>query len=199
MRVSIDAQKRGTMRITSIKTIFSSFAVAGLLLAIGSPMLTAQSLDSEEISKLLSTARTHAVLAEDDAATLESFTKSKLAWRTHAIKLEAMKEHVNDLGRVTKQMADLRSQGSPWQQEAIDQTTPLLRNMANHLTATINHLNDNQARVHMPPYIEYARTNRELAARTAEVIKDFVEYDEAKATADSLEHSLELPTPDAGH
>ena len=102
-------------------------------------MMTAQSLDSAEISKLLSTARTHAVLAEDDAAALESCTRTTHAGRTHATKLNAMKVHIHDLGKISKQLNDVRSQGSPWQQQANDQTTPLLRDMADKLTVAQPH------------------------------------------------------------
>lgn len=64
--------------------------------------------------------------------------------------------------------------------------------MANHLTATINHLKDHQSQIHMQPYRDYARANHDLASTTAAVIKDFVEYDKAKSTTEALEQKLEL-------
>ena len=52
-----------------------------------------------------------------------------------------MRLHINDLGKVAKELEDARPEGSPWQQVAIDRIDPLLREMADQLTSTINHLN----------------------------------------------------------
>jgi hypothetical protein len=187
--------KGGIMKSRWMFRISGGLATLALLLAIGSPFMAAQTTDSAAISKLLSEAKSDAVLAEDHAATLESYTHSQLAWQTHASALESMKEHVNNLGKVVKQLNDLRAEGSPWQQEAIDRINPLLRNMADQLTATINHLNDNKGRIQMQAYRDYTHANYDLAARTATVISDFMEYGKAKATAESLEQKLELPAP----
>jgi hypothetical protein len=40
--------------------------------------------------------------------------------------------------------------------------------------------------------LDYTRTNYELAKRTADLIRDFVDYDEARSAAESLEEKLEL-------
>jgi light-regulated signal transduction histidine kinase (bacteriophytochrome) len=114
-------------------------------------------------------------------------------WKLHAEQLNRIKEHVNELGQLNKQLSDSRSEGSPWQQMAIDQVDVRLREMADLLTATIEHLNDNQSRVHMQAYRDYVKTNCELTSRIAKMIDDFVDYDEAKSRAESLEQKLELP------
>jgi hypothetical protein len=186
------------MKLRSIFRISGGLAVFALLLAMNAPFATAQASDSEQISGLLSEAQHHAMLVDDDASALQSFTRSKLSWQTHGKQLESMKAHVNDLGKVIKQLNDLRSEGSPWQQQAIDQINPLLQDMADHLTATINHLNENQNRVNMPAYQDYARGNYELANKTVQAINDFVDYDKAKSQSQALEQKLELPTANEG-
>ena len=65
--------------------------------------------------------------------------------------------------------------------------------MADLLTLTINHLNDNPSQVHMQAYRDYVKANCELTSGIAEMIDDFVNYDEAKSKAESLEQKLELP------
>ena len=102
-----------------------------------------------------------------------------------------MKKHVNELGKVAGEMNDLKAEGSPWQQDAIQQVTPLLEEMASNLTRAIEHLNANQSQVHMQTFRDYARTNYELAKRTADLIRDYVDYDEARSAAESLEQKLE--------
>jgi DNA repair ATPase RecN len=186
------------MKSQSIFRVSGGLAAFALLLAMASPFAATQTADSEQISKLLSEAKSHAVLADDDAATLESFTNSQFSWKTHAATLVAMKGHINELGKVSKQLNDLRDQASPWQHLAINQIDPLLRDMATQLTATINHLNDNPSRIHLQPYRNYAHANHDLASRTAEVISDLVEYDKAKSKTESLEQNLELPAANKG-
>ena len=175
---------------------FGTLAVLATMFTIGSRMMPAQSPDSEEISNLLAQAKSHAVQAEDDAATLDSYARSKLSWKSHAAKLDEMKNHVNALGKVSKELVDQRAIGSPWQQKAVDQIDPLLREMAVLLTATINHLKENPSQVHLPKYREYAHANYEVANKIAGMIRDFVEYDEVQSRVDALEAKLGLPTPD---
>ena len=169
-------------------------AAAALLFALSVQTMSAQASDSEEISKLLTDAKSHAVLAEDDAAMLESFTRSQRPWQLHSKKLDDIRDHVNALGKVSKQLADLRSEGSSWQQAAIDQIDPLLREMAGQLSMTIKHLRENQSRVHMQAYRDYAHESYELAVKTAGMIQSFVEYDKAKSKAEALEAKLNLQT-----
>lgn len=175
-----------------LRTAGGFAATFALLLLIASPVMKAQTADSEEISKLLTDAEDHATLAAYDAEMLDSYTRSSMSWKSHHLKLAEIAEHVNELGKVNKQLSDLSSQGSPWQQKAIGQIDLLLRDMAGQLTATIDHLKNNQSRVHMQPYREYAHASYERANETAHVISDFVEYDKATAKADALEQKLEL-------
>ena len=182
------------MKLRTILYRFGSLAALALIFAVGPKMIPAQSEDSEEISRLLSLAKSNVALLEEDASLLDLYTRSKLSWESHSIKVGEIKEHVNALGKVNKQLADQRVHGSPWQQKAIEQIDPLLRELARTVTATIKHLNDNPSRVHMPSYREYARANYEVAGKTAGIIRDFVNYDEAKARAESLEAKLELIT-----
>lgn len=181
-----------------LRTTGGFVAALAVLLVLASPFVRAQSTDSAEISRLLKVAEVHATLAADDAATLESYSLSSVPWQSHGQKLGEMTEHVNALGRASKELNDLSPQGSPWQQKAISQIDSLLRDMAAQLTATIDHLNQNQSRVHMPQFQNYVRANHELASRTAQMISDFVDYDQATSKADALEQKLELSKADTG-
>ena len=165
-----------------------------LVLFAGIQRASAATPDSPQVTQLLNDAKRHAVLAEDDAASLEAFTRSRVSWKLHVYELDSMKQHVNEIGKIVADLQNLEPQASDWQKQAIAQVNPLLKDMAAHLTKTIQHLNENQSKIHMMPYIEYTRTNYELAKRTAELIRDFVEYDQALATATSLEDKLELAT-----
>jgi hypothetical protein len=191
-RESIDLAPEEKMK-TMILNLLKGTALLGLLLLVPA-FANAQSADSKAITDLLKEAKSHAVVAEDDAATLESYTRSTMSWQTHGNRLTKMKIHANDLLSDFNQLKSMRAEGSPWQQEAIDRVDPLLKDMADHLGAMIDHFNDNKNKVNMPPYLEYAKANLELMSRTNRLISDFVDYGDARAKADNLEKTLELPT-----
>jgi hypothetical protein len=101
------------MKVRTILYRFGSLAALALIFAMGSRMMPAQSADSAEISKLLDLAKSEAALAEDDAATLDSFARSKLSLQSHVGKLNQIAEHINALGKTNKELSDQRAIGSP--------------------------------------------------------------------------------------
>ena len=181
------------MGYTLLKAAARMAAIVSVLL-LAPQLATAQTPDSSDINDLLKQVKIHAALAQDDAGTLESYTRSRVSHRSHGNRLEQMKGHANDLIEEFNKLGALRPSGSPWQQEAIDRIQPLLQQMSSHLTTTIDHYNENQSQVNMPPYRDYVKTNHEFMTKTARLISDFVDYGETKAETEALEKSLELST-----
>jgi hypothetical protein len=107
-----------------------------------------------------------------------------------------IREHINALGKVDKNLMDLRGTGSPWQQKAIDQIHPLLVEMADLLRTTIRHLSENPSRIHMQAYRDYAHGNYEVASKITGMIRNYVEYDEAQSKIAALEAKLGTATSD---
>lgn len=180
------------MNNTLVLITLKRTALLGLILLMPA-FAKAQLADSKAITDLLKEAKSHAVRAVEDAEKLESYTRSVISWQSHGIRLTEMQTHANDLINDFNKLKSMRSEGSPWQQEAIDRIDPLLREMGDHLNATIDHLNENKHRVQMPPYREYAKANLELMSKTNQLISDFVDYAESKTKADVLEKGLDLP------
>lgn len=176
-------------RILSVPAIL----IALTLLMAGPSRVAAQTTTPSHVDQLLTEAEHFANRAADDSEELETYTRTKAGWETHAQQLERIREHVNHLGEIVQQLNEVRSEALPWQQTAIDRINPLMHEMAMQLTTTIEHLTQNQSRVHMKPYQDYARATYTVNSRAAKVISDIVEYGQAKAKADSLEQQLELP------
>lgn len=173
---------------------FLTLALIALFALVAGPIyVNAQNRDSAEISRLLAQAREHAVQLDDDATELESYASSDLSWETHAEQLERMRAEVNSLGKLLRQMQDVQTQGSPWQQDAIDRIDPLLRQMAHQLTLTIDHGSRDPNQIHLMQYKDYTHACADYASRTARLISDIVAYDKAHAKAKKLEQMIELP------
>jgi len=58
--------------------------------------------DSDQITSLISQARTQAWQAAQDADTLQSFTNSNMAWESHAAQLRLIQDRVNALAKTTQ-------------------------------------------------------------------------------------------------
>lgn len=182
------------MNYLSPANLLKGTAVLALLLSCGT-FAGAQKADSKKIADLFTEIKGHATLADNDAQILESFTRSAtISSRSHTNQLKLVQEHISDLLNDYNETARLKDEGSPWQQEAIDQLRPVLKSMADHLNATIKHQNENPSQVKMGPWRDYVHGNSEYIAKASSLIHDLVDYGAAKSASDSLEHQLQLPS-----
>jgi hypothetical protein len=179
------------MNYLSPANILKGATVFALLLS-SCFIASAQNTDSKKISNLFGDIKEHSTLVKDDAQTMEAYTRSGVSWQLHAGQLMLIREHVNDLLADYGEMSRIRDEGSPWQQDAIDQLGPVLKGMADHLTATIQHQRENPTHVNMPDFVDCVHANSEYATKAASLIHDLVDYGMAKTTAESLEKELQL-------
>lgn len=180
------------MKHLSPATLLNGMGALALLLSM-CISASAKKADSKQISNLFSEIKQHASLAEDDAETLEAYTHSNVSWESHANRLSQVKEHVDDLLSDYNEAVRLREEGSPWQQEAIDRLRPVLKGMADHLTATLQHHNANPTQVKVKPYVDYVHGITQYTSKASALIHDLVDYGAARNTAESLERHLNLP------
>jgi hypothetical protein len=152
----------------------------------------AATADSEELNGILKSARTEAADLSRDSGDMESFTRTRHTWESYASKVEMIKQHINTTGKLLAQMKDAENAGSHWQQQAIKRIEPLLKELAANTAATIGYLNDNKSKVHLPEFRDYVRANSELAANLESLIRDFVNYGEARQKYERLGGKLEV-------
>ncbi|HVW11734.1 MAG TPA: hypothetical protein VHC90_24295 [Bryobacteraceae bacterium] len=148
--------------------------------------------ESPEINKLLADTKSQAVQLAADADSLQSFTRSSLDWQTYARQLDSMKAHINAAGKLLAQLKDAEATGEPWQQEAIRRIEPLLQDMADNTSTTIKYLDANKTKVHMQEFKDLCEANLDLANNLEGVIRDFVNFGNAKARYQELKEKLEL-------
>lgn len=163
-----------------------------------SPALKAADIpDSEQVSQLLSDAKTEAYQLKEDAATMHSFALTGRTWESHAGVVTGIKEHINAAGRQLAKLEDARNTASPWQQTAIDRIRPLLKELASNTQAVIEHLNKTPKNLNAPEYKDYLEANADQAEQLAGMIADFVNYGKTKQRMERLRDKLELP-PSSG-
>lgn len=149
--------------------------------------------DSKEVSDLLSQARTQAAQLKLDASDMESFTHSNVSWAGHADKIMMIRDDVNVMGKTVAKLNQAQAEASPWQKTAIGRINPILRELADNVGATINHLDAERGKyLNTPEHQEYLKTNAELAAKMSALVSDFVDYGETRERFQSLSRKLEL-------
>ena len=170
----------------------AAFMVAALTMF--SPAIKAADVpDSEQVSKLLSEAKTMAFQLKEDAETMESFTRSNAGWESHATAITQIKEHVNALERQARKLKDAKNTASPWQKTAIDRITPFLDELEGYTSAVIEHINKHPKLLTTPEYKDYLEANADYAGDLAAMIGDFVDYGRTKQRFQSLTDKLEVP------
>jgi len=103
-----------------------------------------------------------------------------------------MKTHINAAGKLLTQLKNAEAGGEPWQQEAIRRIEPLLREMADNTTTTIKYLDANKNKVHMQEFKDLVESNLDIAKNLEGLIRDFVNFGNAKGRYEELRQKLEL-------
>jgi hypothetical protein len=162
------------------------------LISSGAPAEDTPSGSSQEVNQLLSQVKAEAVALEHDCEELAAWTRTTgMNWQSHAEKLNLIREHVNEAGRLLSNLHDARETASPWQQQAIDGIYPLLKQLDDNTESIINHLNENQSKIHFSPYTDYAKAGYELAKDLAALVSDYVEYGKLEVDFHRLQEKLE--------
>jgi hypothetical protein len=163
--------------------------------ALISPVAQAEdnpSGSSQEVNQLLSQVKTQAIALERDCDEIATWAAGKqLSWESHAQKLNLIREHVNEAGRLLSNLHDARDEASPWQQQAIDRIHPLLKELADNTQGMIDHLNDKKSTFHLSEYGDYAKAGYELAHDLAALVSDYVEYGKLEVDFHRLQEELE--------
>ena len=153
--------------------------VAAVMLGVCSMWSNAAAAD---VDQLLQQASAQASQLRRDSATLESFTRSNVSWRSHAAQINTIRTHVNQLGQTLSQLEAARDSAGKSQQAAIDRIRPVLEELASNTTTIIDHLNQNPKRLFDPAYREYLRANDALAADLNQQTSDIVAFSRVERT-----------------
>jgi len=168
-----------------------AFLLTGFVVAV--PLLKAADIaDSEQVSQLLSDAKTQAFQLKEDAAIMHSYAMGGLSWQMHATTVNSMKEHINAVGRQLAKLEDARATASPWQQTAIDRIRPLLKELASNTETIINYLNKNPNRLQTSEYRDFLEANADASAQLNTLISNFVDYGKTKQRLEKLRDKLEI-------
>jgi hypothetical protein len=167
------------MNRRNLTMLIGAFALLGGFLVSSAAVRTVDTQDSEQVSKLLSEARTMAFQLKEDAGAMESYTRMNVSWQSHAEAINKIRDHVNALTQQVEKLKGVRDSASPWQKTAIDRINPYLDELGGYTTAVIEHINGDKRHT-MEEYRGYLEANADYAADLASMIGNFVDYGNTK-------------------
>jgi len=176
--------------------IRASFLAVTMLAGLGVlsvPAIAADAAGADHVSAVLSDARMQAFQLKEDASLLESYTRSKVNWESHATTISRFRDNINKMSGLLTQMQDARSGAAPWQQAAIDRIVPVAKELASNTTTAIEALNRNPRQLSTPAYEEYLEAINDSASNLAATIADFTDYGKTRERLDRLAKKLEIP------
>jgi hypothetical protein len=115
------------MRIDSMTKsyVVRAVLVMSLLLSISGRAIAVRD-DSQQLTQVLGEARDEAAELARDADEMESLIRNEVSWQTHAVMLDRVKDHVNNMARIVAKLSDTRASGSDLQEQAVDRILPFL-------------------------------------------------------------------------
>jgi hypothetical protein len=156
------------------------------LLVVGmlSPALAeAMRPHNPQIAEQLRDLKRTAFDARMEAESLKSMTPYKgLTWQSHSYRLEALKSHVNEMGKSLAELEAQKATATDGQALAIEQARLHLVPFADSLTQAIGLVNENRRNVHWGEYAEavndtyahadalHANSIRSLTTRTPDCV-----------------------------
>jgi hypothetical protein len=165
--------------------------VAVALLSLAPTVASARVVrDSPEFSAFLAQARSEAIQLQQTAEEMNTLKFPQISWQTQADKLEELKIHVNNLGEFVVRMQSVEVP-SPSQEQAIRDITPMVEQLAANTTMTIYHLDASRDSYVFSSFPEYVDANAELATNVAQMISDYVAFDEARQKAKEFSDELQ--------
>jgi hypothetical protein len=98
-----------------------------------------ENAENQDGRGLLNKAADQASVLDYDADQVTGLLHSDVSWQAHVTLLTAVKAHVHNLGQTIAKLQAERSQASTLQQQAIDRSVPLLRELASNTTDAMGH------------------------------------------------------------
>ena len=86
---------------------------------------------------------------------LTALSRSNVSWVTHAERLNAVRDNINQIGERLKRLQEIRHVTSPMQQQAIDRVVPVAVDLASHTEAAIGHINEHKGYLFAPAYKDH--------------------------------------------
>ena len=169
--------------------IASSAITVFLLVALASAAFAETATQSRaQVAEQLADFKRTAFEMRREADTLKSFTPHKrLHWQSHTYRLDALKNHVNEMGKTLAELEALKPLANESQGMAIEHARPHLVSVAESLTQAIELVNENRNNVHWGEYCDAVSNIYAHADALHAKLDTILDYEDAQMRFEILE------------
>jgi len=147
--------------------------VAGFLGA--ARVAKADGLESLQRMKMLADAKTMAVQAREDAATMRDFGQLDIKWEAHAGAVAEMRKHVVAMNEVVAKLKAAEGSAEPWEQGVIERIEPYMTELAADNEAAMDKFDEHPSLFGTQASNAYLEANVDSATHLAALVANFVE------------------------
>jgi hypothetical protein len=150
--------------------------------------------ENPQLAQLLEDADEEAMELANDADDTRNLIRSDENWVNHALMLDRVKGHVQNLALIIDKLTKAQNSGSELQKEAVEQMLPLVKELSTNTSAAINYLNQNKSRPLSDAYQQYLKKNAETARQLSSMISSLVDYERSMNEIQRLRSNLGVST-----
>ncbi len=171
--------------------------VMGALIAIftllSSVTACATKAENPQLTQLLADANDEAFELARDATDTQMLIRTDENWVDHALMLDKMKGHVDNLALIIEKLSKAQKSGSDLQGQAVEQMLPLVKQLSANTTAALNYLKQSKTRPTSETYTRYLEKNAETAHQLSSMISSLINYEKSMTEIEQLRSKLETP------
>lgn len=170
---------------------FFPMLVLGLSMILpGTAFAYDREFGSPRVANHLSQFEANAGKASRTADQLESLTRNRVSWKTHASYLTSLRDSINQMGGTLNKLEALKGDASDLQVKAIDHARPHLKALAANVEGTIISLNSDQKSIHQTAYQENLKEIAVRASTLVDTVDAIRDYEQASLRLGDLEVDL---------
>lgn len=173
--------------------LFVMAALVAIFTLLSSVTASATKAENPQLTQLLADANDEGLELARDATDTQMLIRTDDNWVDHALMLDKMKGHVDNLALIIEKLSKAQESGSDLQEQAVEQMLPLVKQLSANTTAAINYLRQSKTRPTSESYTRYLEKNAETAHQLSSVISSLIDYEKSMTEIERLRSKLEAP------
>src|SRR3984893_14110696 len=172
---------------------FVMAALVSIVTLLASVTASATKAENPQLTQFLADANDEAFELARDATNTQMLIRTDENWVDHALMLEKVKGHVDNLTLIIEKLSKAQKSGSDLQEQAVEQMLPLVKQLSANTTAAINYLKQSKTRPISDTYTQYLEKNAETAHQLSSIISSLIDYEKSMTEIEKLRSKLETP------
>ena len=181
LRISV---LKGVVRLNDSRVTKTDIGASNGLIHVVDRVMMPRMGEVSQVSKiddLLASFESKAIETRRDAAMLESKRRNpRLGWESHSSKLNLMKLHINEMGKMLAELEQMKPKATLFQEKAIEAARPHLEDLARRVEKAIGWLNEDRTSIAKAEYKDNLHGIWSDADQLYRNVDTIIDYHEAR-------------------